>query len=123
MTPPRRSRSRLRDTIRLTWPLLLVWAAAMLLVMPTINRHVDDPNMIVYVNNDEGGLMDLIWWYYSGEQRASMYYDFDYGLEMVYLAGLARLVPPQVVEFTPGRLALIFRWLHFASWLGARRLG
>lgn len=98
-------------------PLLTVCAASLSLVLPTINNNISDPNMIVYFNGDEGGLMDVIWHYYSGIKRESFQWDFDYGLEMVYLADVARLYLSKFIDFTPGTFVLILRWIHLVAWV------
>lgn len=87
------------------------------MILPTINDNVDDPNMIIYFNGDEGGLMDVAWNYYIGEKRNSFQWDFDYGLEMVYLADFARLVLSKFIDFTPGTFVLILRWVHLLAWI------
>lgn len=99
--------------------LVSICLASLLLVLPTINRHVEDPNLVVYFNHDEGYLMDLAWYYYSGEKRDSYQCDADYGLEMFYLSDLARLIFSKFVDFTPSTFVLILRWLHFIAWIGA----
>ena len=99
-------------------PLIISCAAAFLLAAPTAGNNIDRPNMIVYFNADEGGLMDLAWYYYSGEKRSSFQWEFNYGLEMVYLADIARLLKP-LVRFTPGTFVLILRWFHIFAWIGS----
>ena len=71
--------------------LVAVCAGVLLLAAPAMNYNIGDPNMIVYFNADEGGLMDEVWWYYSGAKLPSFQWDFDYGLEMKYLADIARV--------------------------------
>ena len=95
----------------------LVCAISLALVLPSINNNIGDPNRIVYFNADEGGLMDEIWLYYSGQRRPSFQWDEDYGLEMLYIADIARIAFPRSIEFTPGTFVLIMRWLHFTAWL------
>ena len=97
--------------------LIAVSLFSLSLALPTINSNIDDPNMIVYLNADEGSLMDIIWRYYSGEKRKSFLIDFDYGLEMFYLAKFARFVPPDLFLFSPGSFVLILRWLHLLAWI------
>lgn len=99
--------------------LLLVCAGSAALVLPTINNNIDDPGLIVYFSGDEGFSMDLVWLYYSGETRDSMRGDWDYGLELVYLAYFARTVLSHFVEFTPGTFILILLWLHLLAWICA----
>ena len=102
----------------LSWlPLITICAAVLFLSIPTISNNVNDPNMIVYFNADEGGLMDEAWYYYSGIKRDSFQWDFDYGLEMVYIADAARLVFSKFINFTPGTFVYILRWIHLAAWL------
>lgn len=99
--------------------LVLICAASFLLVMPTINKDVEDPNLITYFNSDEGYLIALIWYYYSGEEIAIYQLDADYGLEMLYIADLARIAFSRFIDFTPAIFALILRWLHFIAWVAA----
>lgn len=99
--------------------LFLICAAASLLVIPTINNNINDPNLIVYFNADEGYQMDLIWRYYTGQIRGSYQMDFDYGLEMLYLSDVARILFSKFIDFSPGTFVLILRWLHLISWVGA----
>ncbi|MBI4322969.1 MAG: glycosyltransferase family 39 protein [Candidatus Omnitrophica bacterium] len=99
----------------------LVFAAVVMgtvsLVVPTIGRHIDDPNRIVYFNADEGMQMDLVWRYYSGQRRATTMTDLDYGLELRYLAALARWLPSSLVTLTPGTFVLWRRWINLSAWL------
>jgi hypothetical protein len=97
----------------------LICAFSLILVLPSINNNNGDPNRIVYFNADEGGLMDEIWSYYSGQRRPSFQWDEDYGLEMLYIADIARAISPPPDGFTPGAFVLIMRWLHLAAWLSA----
>lgn len=99
--------------------LLAVCIASILLVYPTINNNIDNPNLIAYFNHDEGYLMDLIWRYYTGQIRDSYQMDFDYGLEMLYLSDLARIIFSRFIDFSPSTFVLILRWLHLISWVGA----
>jgi len=105
--------------MKIPWLLLAIWSLTVASVLPTITAHVDDPNMLIYANPDEGGQMDLIWSYYSGERRPSFQWDFDYGVEMAYVADIARLVLAPLMDVTPGLLILILRWIHLAAWLAA----
>lgn len=90
---------------------------SLLLTLPTINNNINTPNRIAYFNADEGGLMDVVWLYYSGEKRESFQWDFDYGLEMVYLADFARSILSRFIDFTPGIFVLILRWIHLLAWV------
>jgi len=90
---------------------------ALSLAVPSIKYNIDDPEMITYMNLDEGELMDLCWYYYSGEKRASFLWEEDYGLEMPYVMDLCRMVPKKVHEFTPGELVLLVRVIHLAGWI------
>lgn len=99
-------------------PLVIICALAVILALPTINQNLNDPNMIVYLNADEGGLMDLAWYYYSGHKRDSFQWDFDYGLEKVYLADMVRPFS-SFVRIAPGTFVFILRWLHLLAWIGA----
>jgi len=99
--------------------LVFISLATLLLALPTINDNIDKPNLIPYFNSDEGGLMDLMWSYYSGEKRNSFQWDADYGLEMVYLAGFSRLFLSSFMRITPGTLILMLRWLHLAAWIAS----
>lgn len=107
----------LNDMLR-TAPLVVICAFSVMLALPTIHRDLDDPNMMVYMSADEGGLADLAWYYYSGQKRDSFQWDFDYGLEKVYLADIVRPFS-SFVHVTPGTLVLILRWLHLLAWVGA----
>ena len=96
---------------------LAACVASFILAAPTINKNIDDPNMIVYLNADEGYQMDLIWSYYSGQKRDSYQLSLDYGLELVYLSDIAHAL--RFIKFTPGTFVLILRWLHLLAWMGA----
>lgn len=98
--------------------LIVTCAAVLVVAVPTITYNINDPNMLIYFQADEGGFMDVIWHYYSGQKRPSHQWDFDYGLELVYLADIGRTLSP-FVNFTPGLFVLILRWLHLLSWIGA----
>lgn len=98
--------------------LVIICAGSALLVLPTINNNIHNPNMITYFNADEGFQMDLIWHYYKGEKRDSYYMDVDYGLEMLYLSDLARFIFSKFIVFKPGTFVLLLRWLHLISWIG-----
>lgn len=106
---------------KLFWPVFLavVCAGTLSLTLPTIKNNIDDPNLIVYFSGDEGMLMDLAWYYYSGEKRATLFSNIDYGIEMIYLADFSRIFLSKFIEIQPGTLVLILRWLHLLSWLGA----
>ena len=110
-------KSPLLQNILYRLPLIIISIVVLLLVLPTITNNINDPNMIPYFNNDEGGLMDLIWFYYSGEKRPTFQWDFDYGLEMRYIADFARLVLSRFVSFTPGLFVLILRCFHLGAWI------
>lgn len=97
--------------------LFFICAFILSLTVPTVGQNIGDPNMVVYNSSDEGGLMDEIWHYYSGEKRPSFQWDFDYGLEMVYIADFARVFLSKFVVFQPGTFVLILRSLHIAGWL------
>lgn len=97
----------------------MICAASLLSALPTINDNIDDPNMIVYLNADEGGLMDEIWYYYSNQKRDSFQWSIDYGLEMILLSDLAHILFSKVIDFTPGTFVLILRWIHLLAWIGA----
>lgn len=73
--------------------------------------------MIVYFNTDEGDQMDLIWKYYSGETRDSFQWEYDYGLEMLYLANFSRVFLSGFMHIVPGTFVLILRWMHLIAWL------
>ncbi len=99
--------------------LVAICAGSLLLVAPVTGNNIGRPNMIHYFNADAGGQMDLIWYYYSGQRRASFAWDYDYGLELRYIADASRLIPARFVNFTPGAFVFILRWLHLAAWIGA----
>ncbi|MBI4355016.1 MAG: hypothetical protein HY597_01015 [Candidatus Omnitrophica bacterium] len=119
VTLPRLSTHGLMQTALHRWPLWLACLFSLALALPTIQPRIADPNLIVYQNADEGGMMDLMWSYYSGERRDSFQWDVDYGLEMVWLSGLARVVLAPAMTVTPVTLAVLLRWLHLAAWLAA----
>lgn len=96
---------------------LILCLISVMLVWPTIHNNINDPNRIVYFSADEGGQMDIAWFYYSGEKQKSFQWDFDYGLEMFYLAKCARLMLSQFIVFTPGLFVLILRWINLIAWL------
>lgn len=97
--------------------LALICLGTLLLVAPLINRNVDNPNLIAYFNHDEGFLMDLVWYYYSGEKRDSFQYESDYGVELLYLSDLSRLFLSRFIDLTPGILVLLLRCLHLFFWI------
>ena len=105
---------------RLSFAILcLVCVLTAAFIIPGINDNIDDPNAISYFNNDEGYLMSLAWFYYSGQKSFAYTMNVDYGLEMAYLADFLRLIPSKFTTFTPGGIVLILRWLHLAAWIGA----
>src|SRR3989338_3512539 len=87
------------------------------LALPTIHNNINDPNLIVYFNHDEGMQMDLAWYYYSGVKRPSLQFEADYGLELFYLAALARMALSRFINFEPVTLILILRWIHLIAWI------
>lgn len=89
------------------------------LTVPVIRNNITDPNMIVYFCADEGDQMDLIWSYYSGEKRESYQWDYDYGLERMYIADFARLVLSRFMVLTPGTFVLMLRWLYLLAWIAS----
>ncbi len=97
--------------------LLICMAYALALSLPTIANNMNDPNRIVYMNADEGGLMDEVWYYYSGTKRDSFQWDFDYGIEMMYLAYIARAIFSKFAVFTPGLFVVILRIIHLSAWI------
>ena len=107
---------KLKKTINLL-PLFIICLVSALLIFPTINNNIYDHNMIHYFNADEGGLMDLLWMNYSGEKMESMQFDVDYGLELVYLSKFLRVVMSPFIEFTPGTLMYVVRWVHSLAWI------
>ena len=58
-------------------PLIIACFVVLALGLPTVANNIDKPNMIPYFNSDDGGFMDLIWYHYSGEKRASFQWDAD----------------------------------------------
>lgn len=99
--------------------LLVVCVASFLLVFPTINNNINNPNMIIYFNGDEGWLMDLAWLFYSGEKRESFQGDFDVGIGLLYLTDFSRWILSRFINMTPGTHVLILRWLYLFAWIGA----
>ncbi|MFH0771913.1 MAG: glycosyltransferase family 39 protein [Candidatus Omnitrophota bacterium] len=100
-------------------PLMVACCFSFILTVPVIRNNVNDPNMIVYFCADEGDQMDLIWSYYSGEKRDSYQWDYDYGMERMYLADFARLVLSHFMVMTPGAFVLIMRWLYLLAWVAS----
>ncbi len=100
-------------------PLILACCFSFILTVPVIRSNVNDPNMIVYFCADEGDQMDLVWSYYSGEKRDSYQWDYDYGLERLYLADFARLVLSHFMVLTPGTFVLMLRWLYLLAWIAS----
>jgi len=84
-----------------------------------MNCDISDPNMIVFFNADEGYRMDVIWSYFSGEIRDSYQGGYEYGLMMIYLSDLSRMVLSHFMDFEPGTFVLILRWLHLIFWVGS----
>lgn len=99
--------------------LVAVCAASAFAILPTISNNIENPNLIVYFNNDEGYTMDCLWRYYSGEKRPSYQMDVDYGVEWIYAVDFARFVLSKFVDIKPGTLVLLLRWFHLVSWVGA----
>jgi len=99
--------------------LIIACSVTFFLLFPTVDANINDPNMIVYFNTDEGWLMDLAWSLYSGEKRESFQGDFDVGIGLIYLADFARGVLSRFIVITPGRLVLILRWLYLCACIGA----
>ncbi|MFH1190097.1 MAG: hypothetical protein V1682_05335 [Candidatus Omnitrophota bacterium] len=92
---------------------------AILIALPSIDRNIDDPNMVAYFNHDEGYLMDMAWRYYSGQKLPSYQYEGDYGLELVYAAAFARAVLSKFMDVRPGTFVLLVRFLHLLAWVAA----
>ena len=92
---------------------------ALMACLPCIYRNIEDPNLIVYFSQDEGHLMDHAWFYYTGQKRDSFQFETDYGLELIYLAGLSRAVLSKFILFTPVIFILILRWLNVIFWVAS----
>ncbi|NQU95494.1 MAG: glycosyltransferase family 39 protein [Candidatus Omnitrophica bacterium] len=99
--------------------LIVVCAANLLLLLPTMGNNVDNPNLITYFSGDEGYTMDVLWFYYSGEKRESYQGDVDYGIEWFYVSRFARLILSKFIDFGPGTLILLLKWIHLIAWIGA----
>jgi len=97
--------------------LAVICLGTLLLTLPTIGDNIDDPNMIVYLNHDEGGFMDIAWSYYSGERRISSQWPSEYGLELRYLTDFSKVALSPFIEFEPGTFVLILRWLYLFAWI------
>lgn len=97
--------------------MVCLWS--LLLVKPLMNRNVDNPNLVAYFNHDEGFLMDLVWYYYSGEKRDSFQYESDYGVELLYLADISRLLLSKFFNLTPATFVLLIRWLNLFFWIAS----
>jgi|GEM_PF-1410716 len=99
--------------------LAFIILATLALAVPTIKNNADDPNMLVYMNADEGWQMDNAWYYYSGEKRPSFRIETDYGLVLVYITKFCKVFLSKFIDFTPGLLAVILRWFFLLSWVAA----
>lgn len=97
--------------------LIAVCAANLFTALPIIGNNINDPGLIAYFNHDEGYIMDLLWYYYSGQKSPSYQYDRDYGLEFRYLSDFARIVLSKFFAITPGTFVLILRWLNLITWI------
>lgn len=97
--------------------LVFIIAAVLLAAIPTIKANIEDPNMVVYANADEGWLMDTTWFYFSGEKRASFRIDSEYGLFMIYLADISKMALSKFMTFTPGTFVLMLRWIYLLAWI------
>lgn len=99
--------------------LFAICIATIILILPTINNNIDNPNLIIYFNADEGYQMEVIWSYYSGEAKPYHQMSLDYGLEQLYLSDLSRIIFSKFIDFKPGSFVLILRWFHLFSWISA----
>jgi len=89
------------------------------LAAPILGRNINNPHLIAYFNHDEGFLMDLLWYHFSGDKRASFQYESDYGVELLYLSDLSRIFLSKFVKLTPGFFVQMLRWLHLSFWVAA----
>lgn len=99
--------------------LFIICIISFFLIFPAINNNIHDHNMILYFNADEGGIMDVIWMYFSGQKVESLQFDFDYGLELLYLSDFIRLFISPFVEVSPCTLLFVIRCIHSFAWIGA----
>lgn len=107
------------NTLRKVRGLVLIGVClfSLLLALPTIANNINDPNMILYFNADEGGFMNLLWMNYSGKGMEDLLY-VDYGLETLYIADFVRVFVSPFTEVTHGILILVFRCIHLLAWIG-----
>jgi len=83
-------------------PLLVfiaICATTVIFALPTIDRNIEDPNLVSYFDHDEGFLMGLAWYYYSGEKGVNFQYESDYGIELRYISDFARIVLSKIMNF------------------------
>lgn len=108
------------NTLRKVRSLVLIGVClfSLLLALPTIANNINDPNMILYFNEDEGGFMNLLWMNYSGKGMEDLLY-VDYGIETLYIADFVRVFVSPFMEVTHGTLILVFRCIHLLAWIGA----
>jgi hypothetical protein len=108
------------DNIKKLWSVAIlaaICAATLVLALPTITDNINDPELIVYFNADEGGLMDTAWTYFSGVKRDTFQWDYDHGLELSYVADIARLTIAKFTRVTAGTIVLILRIIHLSAWI------
>ena len=105
------------ENLSLLW-LIFLCSSGFLLMRATLYNNIHLPNLIPYFNADEGYLMDVIWFYFSGEIRPGYVGNVDYGLQLLYISDLCRHVLSRFFDFTPGIFVLILRWFHLLSWIG-----
>lgn len=98
--------------------LFLVCVFSVSLALPTIANNINDPNLILYFNEDEGGFMNLLWMNYSGTGMEDLLY-VDYGIETLYVADFVRIFVSPFVEVTHGTLIFVFRCIHLLAWIGS----
>lgn len=99
--------------------LTAICAGSILAAKPLISRNTGDANLIAYFNHDEGFLMDLLWYYYSGEKRDSFQYEADYGVELLYLSDFSRIILSKVFSPDAGIFVFFLRLINLFFWIAS----
>jgi len=99
--------------------LIIICAGSISLAIPTFHDKVNNLNINYYFYHDEGGLQDLGWYYYSGERRQTSTFDFDYGIELLYLTNFLKLLPSNFMVITSNDIMTFVRGIHLMSWVAA----
>ena len=98
--------------------LVVICMINFILIFPAITKNINDPNLVLYFNADEGGFQSLLWGIYSGEKLENRQFEVAYGLELEYVVDFVRVFISPFMEVTPGILLLIVRCVHSLAWIG-----